>query len=413
VRATKELDGLNNNSRGERVKTGTKRIGIGLVLLVCLLIVGIVTGCTKPAPTTVKEWNLPMLTILTGPVAYAGVPCQWGAQYAVDEINASGGVRGVPIKLTVYDTAFDPAKAVECYAKAIPGSLLVLGPLDGVGAAAGSESIKEAKIANITDASEAELRAMMEPYGISYLQDTGKSLPACALKWLELNPNIKKVAIFYMPAQPSSQYTFETTQAALTQAGFKVVPIEFSPTEVEFGPAVLKAMDDKADGYIVAALEPHYIGIGKELYNHGITQGTELLGTFACTGPELFTVGKGFLENAYCQENDNPIYDSPEWQKIMAAYDQEYPGQVPPATVLEFYDAVYLFKNAVETLELTGDPAKLAQEREALAKYVYNTPEIQGMQYPYQNVNGDKVAPVFLLQIKNNAYTVVAEVTLQ
>ena len=97
----------------------------------------------------------------------------------------------------------------------------------------------------------------------------------------------------------------------------------------------------------------------------------------------------------------------------MAAYAQEYPGQVPPATVLEFYDAVYLFKNAVETLGLTGDPAKLAQEREALVEYMYNTPEINGLQYPYKIVNGDKLAPVFLLQIKNNAWTMVAEITLQ
>jgi ABC-type branched-subunit amino acid transport system substrate-binding protein len=217
------------------------------------------------------------------------------------------------------------------------------------------------------------------------------------------------VAVFYMPPQPSSVQSFEAVKAALTQAGFEIIPVEIMPTQMDFGPAVLKAMDDGADGYVVAGILPTFLGVGKELYNRGVTQGTELLGTFACTGAELFTVGKGFLENSYLQENHNPIYDSPEWQKIMATYEQEYPGQTPPATVLEFYDAVYAFKYAVEACEITGDPAKLAQEREAILDYLLNAPEIRGLQYTYYYEKGDKIAPVSLLQIKDNQYTHVED----
>lgn len=425
---------LNNNEKGGKMKTGTKRLGvISVTILVCLLIVSMVIGCSKPAPSpapsptptpgpaptptdspvVTKEWNLPMLSILTGPISFAGIPAGWGAQYAVNEINASGGIRGVPIKFTLYDTAFDPAKAVQAYSQAIPGSLVVIGPLDGVGAAAGSQSIKEAKLANIADASDPAMRAMMQPYGVSYFQDNGKAMSIISLKWIEMNPYIKSVAVFYMPPQPTSQTTFEAVQKTLTNAGHKVVPVEFMPTETDFGPTVVKAINSKVEGYICCALMPHYIAIGKELFNRGVTEGTGLLGTFACTGPELFTVGKGFLEGAYTQENGNPVHTAPAWQKLMATYDKEFPGQVPPATVLEFYDSVYLVKTAIETLKLTGDPKKLAEEREAMAKFLYNTPEIQGMQYPYKIVNGDKKAPVYLLQIKNNAYTSVAEVNME
>ena len=427
----KQLDGLNNDEKGGKMKTGTRRLGvIILTLFVCLLIVSMIIGCKPaPAPTptptpspgptptpteapvAVKEWNLPVLSILSGPIAFAGIPAGWGAQYAVDEINATGGIRGVPAKLTMCDTAFDPAKAHECYSKAIPGSLVVIGPLDGVGAAAGSQSIKEAKIANITDASDIDMRAMMEPYGVSYLQNNQNAMSVICLKWIEMNPYIKSVAVFYMPPQPTSQTTFEAVNKTLTDAGHKVVPVEFMPDETDFGPTVVKAINSNVDGYVCLALMPHYIAIGKELYNRGVTQGTELMGTFACTGAELFTVGTGFLENAYCQENHNPVDPSPAWQKVMAAYDKEFPGQTPPATVLSFYDAVYLVKQAIEELKLTGDPKKLDEERAAMAKYLYNTPEIQGLQYPYKNVNGDKLAPVFLLQIKDNAYTMVAEVS--
>ena len=429
--ALKQLNRLNKSEKGGKMKTEIKRLGvISLTLFVCLLIVSMIIGCkTTPTPTptptpspgttpteavvAVDEWEIPMLSILTGPIAFAGIPAGWGAQYAVDEINASGGIRGVPVKLSMCDTAFDPAKAVECYSKAIPGSLVVIGPLDGVGTAAGSQSIKEAKITNIADASDADMRAMMAPYGVSYFQDNGKAMSKISLKWIEMNPYIKKVAVFYMPPQPTSQTTFEVVNKTLTDAGHEVIPVEFMPDETDFGPTVVKAINAGADGYICAALEPHYIAIGKELYNRGITEGTGLLGTFACTGPELFTVGKGFLENCYTQENHNPVDPNPAWQKVMAAYDKEFPGQVPPATVLEFYDAVYLVKQAIEELKITGDPKKLDEERAAMSEYLYNTGEIQGLQYPYKMVNGDKIAPVFLLQIKDNAYTMVAEVSIE
>lgn len=413
------------------MKTATKSLGlIGLILLVCLLIGGMVIGCTQPeeptptpsptpepsptptptptaAPVVIKEWNIPVLTVLSGPIAYAGLPSLWGAQYAVDEINANGGIRGVPVKVTSYDTAFDNAKAVAAMTKAIPGSLLVIGPLDGAGAAAVSQLAIENRIPTITDCSESELRGMFAPYGLSYFQDGQRALAACALRWLELEPYIDKVAVFYMPPQPSSVKSFEAVQAALTQAGFEVIPIEIMPTQMDFGPAVLKAIDAGADGYVVAGIMPTFLGVGKELYNRGVTQGTELLGTFACTGADLFTVGKGFLENSYLQENHNPVYDSPEWHKVMDAYNQEYEGQTPPATIPEFYDAVYAFKYAVEACEVTGDPAKLAEEREAILDYLSSAPEIQGMQFTYHYVDGDKIAPVSLLQIKDNQYTFV------
>jgi len=392
------------------VKTGTRRFRlISLALLVCLVIVSMVTGCPKPAPT-ITEWNLPVLSVLTGPVAFAGVPAQWGAQYAVDEINASGGLMGIPIKLTAYDTAFDNAKAVAAMARAIPGSLVVLGPLDGSGAAAVAQVVIDARIPNISEVTAPETRSSMAPYGTAYMQDTAEGMVKCGLKWIELNPYIKSVAVCYMPPQPASVSAFDEVQTAFTQAGVKVVPVEIMPTQLDFGPAVLNAMDAGVDGYIDLTLESTHVGIAKELFNRGITQGTELIAGMGCDGAGLFIAGEGYLENSYIQENINPVDPNPAWQKLVTVYKEDFGGQLPINPVVGFYDAVYAFKNAVETLEITGDPAKLAQEREAITNYLFNSTQFQGLQFPYQYVNGKKVAQWFLLQIKNNEYTKAADV---
>ena len=61
-------------------------------------------------------------------MAAAGNAATWAVQYAVSEINAAGGIRGVPVKVTAYDDANSATQAVSVAAKVIPGSLVLLGP---------------------------------------------------------------------------------------------------------------------------------------------------------------------------------------------------------------------------------------------------------------------------------------------
>ncbi len=75
------------------------------------------------------KWIIPLITIQTGPVAHAGVEQQWGVKRAVEEINASGGIAGKNIEISLCDTGYDPARAVSCMRNAVKESLIVIGPL--------------------------------------------------------------------------------------------------------------------------------------------------------------------------------------------------------------------------------------------------------------------------------------------
>ena len=46
----------------------------------------------------------------------------------------------------------------------------------------------------------------------------------------------------------------------------------------------------------------------------------------------------------------------------------------------------------------------MVQERRAIDDFLYNSPELQGLQFKYKIVNGERVAPFYLLQIKNNQF---------
>ena len=59
---------------------------------------------------------------LSGPSAAFGVPTLHGAQLAVDEINAAGGIGNRPITLTVYDNAGNASKAVSLQSQIVGDS---------------------------------------------------------------------------------------------------------------------------------------------------------------------------------------------------------------------------------------------------------------------------------------------------
>ncbi len=80
-------------------------LGLGLML-------SFLVGCGRRAPETI---TIGAILPLTGDAAQWGIPPRKGAELAVKEINASGGVDGRRLKLAVQDSMCDPKNAVSAY----------------------------------------------------------------------------------------------------------------------------------------------------------------------------------------------------------------------------------------------------------------------------------------------------------
>jgi branched-chain amino acid transport system substrate-binding protein len=395
----------------------TRKIKLWSIILAvqaCILITAIIAGYAGPAaaaPTTdavaVKEWQLPALATMTGPVAALGIPALQGAKYAVEEINAGGGVRGVPIKLVEYDTAMDPAKSVAAMARAIPGSLMVLGPFFSPEFTAVNQQLRDNRIPAINGNSTSFQLSASAPYSVSLTQSQITGIVMTGLEWLKLQPNIKSVAVFMDPSSPNQRLWVDGMTKGFANVGVTTLNIEMSLRQIDFGSAVIKALGAKVDGYYDFGMAAAHSAIAKELHNRGATPGAKYIALPTAYGPELFTIGKGYLENSYLWDNVNPLDTSPRYLKLDETYKKEHKGQAPTGEVAEWYDAVYAFKTAVETLKLTGNPGNIAQERQAITDFLYNSGPLQGIQYRYRYVKGEKMAPFTLMQIKNNAITVI------
>ncbi|MBA7707914.1 hypothetical protein ES703_116798 [subsurface metagenome] len=70
--------------------------------------------------------------------------------------------------------------------------------------------------------------------------------------------------------------------------------------------------------------------------------------------------------------------------------------------LLHGYDIPWVFKAAVEATEITGDPAKLCEERIMLAQWCYNVKDYPFMQGNADVINGVALRPLCLNQVENN-----------
>jgi branched-chain amino acid transport system substrate-binding protein len=99
------------------------------------------------------------LSSLTGPLSSAAIAENQGVQFAVDEINKSGGILGKKIELLTRDTAGDPTKAVN-YAQQLAFSdkvQFVIGPVNSGEGLATTPVLARAGVPNIVVGSIDEL----------------------------------------------------------------------------------------------------------------------------------------------------------------------------------------------------------------------------------------------------------------
>lgn len=130
-----------------------KRIGMGLgAALLALLLLGVVTGCTKKSDT--GPIKIGVAGPITGPYAKFGEQLTRGAEAAAKAINEAGGINGRKIQVVPGDDACD-AKQARAVANQLvnEGVYAVVGHFCSSSTIPASEVYDEANVLMITPAS--------------------------------------------------------------------------------------------------------------------------------------------------------------------------------------------------------------------------------------------------------------------
>ena len=288
---------------------------------------------------------------LTGAAAVYGTSCLQGAQIAVDEINAKGGMQ---IELIAQDDEHDPEKSVNAYntlwdegAQMIVGCVTT-GPCKAVSA----EAYNDRMFMLTPSASSTEVTAGKDNmYQVCF---TDPNQGSASAQFIVDNGLATKVAVIYNNADAYSTGIYQTFVANAAELGLEVVSITtFTDDTTDFSVQLTDAKDNGADlvflpiYYTPASMilsqanameyAPTFFGVDgmdgiltMEGFDTSLAEGLMLLTPFAADAEDERT------------------------QTFVAAYQAAY-TDIPTQFSADGYDAVYALYEASLQGGITGD----------------------------------------------------------
>ncbi|MBQ9765377.1 MAG: ABC transporter substrate-binding protein [Lachnospiraceae bacterium] len=321
--------------------------------LVAMLAVSSLAGCKKEEKSDV--FKIGLSGPLTGGAAAYGDAVKKGAQLAVEEINANGGINGYQVEMKMEDDEHDAEKAINAY-----NSLKDWGMQMMVGAVTSAPCIAiEGEAVN-------DNLFLLTPSGTAVDCISGDNAfrvcfsdPTQGAKSAEYigQKNIaKKVAVIYDSSDPYSSGIYESFKAESTSRGITVVAAEAftADSKTDFKVQLQKAKDSGAEllflpiYYQEASLilkqaneigyKPIIFGcdgldgiLGVENFDKSLAEGVMLLTPFAADEQNAAT------------------------QSFVKKYAEKYNNEVPMQFAADAYDAVYAIKAAIEKANVTPD----------------------------------------------------------
>ena len=356
--------------------------------------------------------------------AFQGVWSDWckrnviALEMAIEEINAAGGVNGMPLKSVTYDTASKPDEATRIVRKLASDDkvLAILGPFSSSECEVAFPVGNQLGIVMIAQASSKPgVAAANRPYAFrNKIDELRLAIPAIS-KWKE-NYNIKTVAIVHdsKDAVGLSLGT-QVLPGVCKKLGLEIVNegkyITFQTGDFDMKPQVTRMKDFKFDGIVFGGVYSDGITFIKEARRQGLNQpmvaGNPLMHL-------LFPIRGGKAAEG--------VFTSSEFYYWMAKdsvkrFTKEYIGRAKkkgfdPPEPLQFdvnvYDTVYMLAHVMKKMGVTNQPGDLARDRELIMKGLTELKGFPGLAEEIAfNKDGDAERKIYVVKAQNGEWVLV------
>lgn len=194
------------------------------VVTLAAMLVACFAGC-QPSAANGKVLVIGGSGPLTGDYATYGTSVKQGAEIAVEEINAAGGVNGITFKFSLKDDESDPAKATSAYNMLMDEGMQVSlgGVTSGASLAAAEESKKDGILLVTPSASQKECVQYDNCFRICF---TDPDQGTYSADFIANNKLATKVAIIYDNSNDYSKGIRDTFVSQAGKVGLQVVADE-------------------------------------------------------------------------------------------------------------------------------------------------------------------------------------------
>jgi branched-chain amino acid transport system substrate-binding protein len=363
-----------------------------------------------------QEILLGYLPSAAGPYATFSKTNEIGAQIAIDEINAAGGIAGKRLRIVSFDTAGKPDQAVVGLRKLAEDDKVraVIGPL-----------------------SSSECRVVFP---------AGDRLGVVSMSMASSAPKLAEPFQYAFRNTSDEAYMFERVMRALKDKGFPTATaaVAYATDDViskvmgenvlpgimkKFGTDVklsatfqTQSFDFSAQASQLVAQPTDLIGIGsgpepatrlvQELRRQG-HKGRLVAGSTIADpelGRQMGKAGDGTTipTTFYADLNDRTKAFQAEFAKRAkaAGLDRTTAAQFDAAT----YDIVLFYAHAMKQAKVTGDPARLAAERTAIKDELRKMKDFPALEGSISfGSNGDALKPVYVITLQDGKWTLIGQ----
>lgn len=279
-----------------------------------------------------------------------------GAQLAVDEINAAGGILGKKVELVVADEIDNLQASVNATNKLLNDERIsgIVGTNFSQNILAVIDAINEYGVPYMACGSNDLISAEGSPW--VYQPRNFDALGASILaKYAYETLGVKNPAILYSTIPNCIGPAEKIVEYYKTNYGIEIptsMQLGYAEEETSFAPIIAQVKASGADGLIHIGNQQPTILISKEFANAGLDIPRLANATNAST---VVIDGAGAAANGwYCTCDWSPMIDNPVGQAFQKAY-KEIHGKDTEMNQAVCYDSVYLFKAAMEAAGTTTD----------------------------------------------------------
>lgn len=354
--------------------------------------------------------NLPtfkvaILTNLTGVGKENGDRTRWAADYAVEQINAKGGVLGKELEVIYFDVGDDQQGFINAMQRAVntEGISATVGyPISSYTVGA-TDIILESKIPNITGGNSANVRDLNNPYiwQIRMIDEISVKLLA-KLSYEEYN--VKNPAVVWM-TEAAGQSQHDAYVSAMKELGGTIAAdIGFDRTTTsDFGPIMTQVMNSGSDGLVC------FMTTGEDgvLFAQTISQSDyphPVAGSSGLFTHSYLTLVQGAADGIYGIAEYNGNADTPGLQEYIAELNRRDPDLGKPGWIENVhYDSLFLLAEAANIVGSTNP--------EHINVGLGQIKGLQGMLSSYTSREDHSFADyVWVAEIQNNEVVITRQI---
>lgn len=298
----------------------------------------------------------------TSNVALLGQEQVAGAKLAEKYFNDQGGVNGTPIKLVLQDTSGDEQGAINAFQTLINRDRVVgiVGPTLSQQAFSASPIADRAKVPVLAPSNTAKGIPEIGDFVARVSAPIAVVAPNAVKAALKINPQIKKVAIFYAQNDAFSKSETEIFQQTVTAQKLELATVQkFQTTDTDFQSQATAGMNAKPDLVIISGLAADGGNLVRQLRELGY-KGL-IIGGNGLNTSNLFPVCKKLCDGILIAQAYNPVQPNPINQTFRDAYLAQYKKE-PPQFSAQAFTGVQVFVEALNALAKANPTTKISTQ---------------------------------------------------